>query len=206
MPNKRTAKANPIEERRKEQLTQLEESLRLLRQHQASFVNTKRKVINLLKSTAHAHYEEIDKLAKKAPAALASDLAVEEINYVILEVRNLMPDDVMIQRQKPFVPAGTNPEVRDVVFVLRQIIAGLERADAQAIPAEGIANGLISQVRSLKTVIQASLEGKVIKNETFEKRWQLDNSWFSEEFPHLFDFTKLDALDIINHFRIADDN
>src|SRR6266446_8540260 len=83
--------------------------------------------IRALESVALGLYEELDKLAKKAPADQVTDLALEQTNDVIREAKELLSDDPYIQRYKEFVAAGDNPEHRDVVMILRQIRQGLSR-------------------------------------------------------------------------------
>ena len=82
---------------------------------------------DLLKSVTDGLYEELDKLSKKAPVDEATDLVVDHVNTVIEDVRALAPNDVYVQRVNPFVPAGDNPEHRDVILVLKQLRQGLDR-------------------------------------------------------------------------------
>lgn len=82
-----------------------------------------------LTSANDALYEEMDKLNKKAPAMCISTLSLDRINKVIKSVKELMEDeeDDFIEEIIEFVPAGDMPEYRDVVLVLSQLKAGLER-------------------------------------------------------------------------------
>lgn len=83
-----------------------------------------------LESFTNTLYEEMDKLAKKAPASRLSDLATERVNRPIREAKELMGQhDTYIADLAEFVPAGENPEVRDAVLVLGEIRAALERLD-----------------------------------------------------------------------------
>ena len=72
-------------------------------------------------------YEELDKIYKKAPAEQISDLTVENVNQLIKDTKGIIEDDPYIDRVKEFVPAGDNPEYRDVIVVLRQLRQGLDR-------------------------------------------------------------------------------
>jgi hypothetical protein len=75
-------------------------------------------------------YEEMDKLAKKAPSAPVSDLALKRVNLAVADARSLMAKhDRYIAEIEPFVPAGENPEVRDAVLILREIKQGLLRVN-----------------------------------------------------------------------------
>lgn len=83
-----------------------------------------------LQSFAGTLYEEMDKLAKKAPASRLSDLATERVNRAIREAKELMSQhDPYMADIAEFVPAGDNPEVRDAVLVLGEIRSALKRLD-----------------------------------------------------------------------------
>jgi hypothetical protein len=74
----------------------------------------------------------MDKLAKKAPSSKLSDLATTRINRAIRDANALMADhDRYADDLVEFVPAGDNPETRDAVLVLKEILDGLERLDRQ---------------------------------------------------------------------------
>jgi hypothetical protein len=88
-------------------------------------------LVRRLSSFADALYEEMDKLSKKAPSAAVSDLALGRINRAIRDMRALLSaHDPYVAEIKEFVPAGTNPEVRDAVLVLQEIRAGIARHEA----------------------------------------------------------------------------
>jgi hypothetical protein len=72
-------------------------------------------------------YEELDKIYKKAPEEQISSLTVENVNALIKDTKEIINEDPYIDRVKEFVPAGDNPEYRDVIMVLRQLKQGLKR-------------------------------------------------------------------------------
>jgi hypothetical protein len=72
-------------------------------------------------------YDEIDKLAKKAPADEITELGLRQTNSVISAAKEFLAGDPFIDEITPFVPAGENPEYRDVLLVLRQLKQGLAR-------------------------------------------------------------------------------
>lgn len=77
-------------------------------------------------------YDEMDKLAKKAPSSTLSDLATKRVSRAIEDARALMADhDRYIAEMELFVPAGDNPEVRDAVLMLREIKQGLIRLNSK---------------------------------------------------------------------------
>lgn len=75
-------------------------------------------------------YDEMDKLAKKAPNEPVTDLQLKILNSFISKAKYLLSGDTIIDEVEVFVAAGDNPEYRDVVTVLRQLRQGLERFKA----------------------------------------------------------------------------
>jgi len=82
-----------------------------------------------LVSVTVALYDEMDKLNRKAPAMTISQLSLERVNKLIKSAKDLMQQekDDFIEEIVEFVPAGDMPEYRDVVLVLGQLKAGLDR-------------------------------------------------------------------------------
>ena len=82
-----------------------------------------------LQSVTDALHDELDKLNKKWPEKIVSDLMVQKANKIIVSVKELLkpePDE-FVDEIDEFIPAGDNPESRDVVLVIAQIQAGLRR-------------------------------------------------------------------------------
>lgn len=89
-----------------------------------------------LNSVATGLYEEVDKLAKKAPVDEISDLALKRINAVITEAKELLKSDPFVASIDVFVAAGENPQYRDVLLILREVRQGIKRgAEAREISA-----------------------------------------------------------------------
>ena len=112
----------------------------------------------LLTSVASGVYDESDKLCKKAPAETVTDLALDHINHVISETKAVADDDPFISRIAKFVPAGENPEQRDVVLVLRQIIQGLERTSKTTTNEIEQLDRNLSHARGMSTAISLRLD------------------------------------------------
>ncbi len=81
----------------------------------------------VLRSEVEGLYDEMDKLAKKAPNEPLTALQLKIINSFIRKSKKLLTGDPIINEVEVFVSAGDNPEYRDVVTVLRQIKQGLDR-------------------------------------------------------------------------------
>jgi len=113
-----------------------------------------------LSSHLQGFYEEIDKLTKSKALVEATDLVVQQSNYIIQDAKDLIKGDVHLDRVKEFVPAGTNPEYRDVLLVLRAIQQSLARCETQS---EGRKKNLTSELRGARTIsaaLQCYLDGK----------------------------------------------
>jgi hypothetical protein len=81
-----------------------------------------------LASYVLALYDEMDKLAKKAPSALLSDFALGRVNRALHDAKAVLAKhDRYAADITEFVPAGENPEVRDGVLALREVRQALVR-------------------------------------------------------------------------------
>jgi len=87
----------------------------------------KQKEYELINSDLKGWYDELDKLTKRSPADTVTDLQLETVNDLIVQVKQLITEDDFIEKVKQFVPAGNNPEYRDVIGVLRRLKQGLDR-------------------------------------------------------------------------------
>ena len=156
-----------------------------------------------LSSHLQGFYDEIDKLTKSKALVEATDLVVQQSNYIIQDAKELIKDDVHLDRVKEFVPAGTNPEYRDVLLVLRAIQQSLARCEAQS---EGRKKNLSSELRRAKTIsvaLQCYLDGK--EDSTPSKAeiqavmgGSVSGDCFAEyeDGNDYFDFEKLDRHDL----------
>ncbi len=156
------------------------------------------RTLSLLDSVSLGLYEELDKLCKKAPAEAVTDLALEQVNYVIREAKQLVSNDVYVQRLNEFVPAGDRPEHRDVVVVLRQIRQGLERYRDHLKERRERLDGELSRAKTIMRVLEMYLGGKETLTKRNLQQWgiSLPDAWFSEDFPYPLAWDVLDGLDI----------
>lgn len=89
-----------------------------------------KRAYGMLVSEVTGLYDEMDKLAKKAPNEPVTTLQLKIINSFIKKAKRLLSGDTIVDEVEVFVAAGDNPEYRDAVTVLRQIRQGLERFEA----------------------------------------------------------------------------
>jgi len=96
-------------------------------------------------------YQELDKIYRKAPGEQVSDLTVENVNNLIRDTKEIINEDPYIDRVKEFVPAGDNPEYRDVIIVLRQLMQGLNRFKRSSLYDYEDLNDLASELKDLES-------------------------------------------------------
>ncbi len=197
--------------KRKGQIEQVRDVAANLKQRlQASYADSKR--LALLQSVAIGLYDEGDKLSKKAPAETASDLMLEQVNDIIRETRELLKDDVYVQRLKEFVPAGNNPQLRDVVVVLRQLRQGMERSSTTASDFQRQASSLAHQAQVVVTALELFMETGTAPSDD-SVRYLVEASvlgianhdWFvfnSRTHQHYFNLDKLDRTNIAEYFEV----
>jgi hypothetical protein len=199
-----------LKDKRTTQLENLKEVIKEMSNELEKLRGERKKQLDLLKSETQGLYEELDKLSKKAPSEEVTHLALENINYLIDETKKFLEDDAIIQRIKPFVAAGDNPQLRDAVLVLRQVMQGLQRYDASVLPRTNAVKELLSEARALREVLQIYLE----KNHVIESKGTdsflsdsakraLNKDWFSGTFE-AFRYEKLDEIDIKKYFSDRD--
>jgi poly-D-alanine transfer protein DltD len=131
-------KAAQTRERKKQEAEQrrLEEEQRELAEQQEREEELRqglrmKQAYDMLLSEVTGLYDEMDKLAKKAPNEPVTNLQLKIINSFIKKAKHLLSGDTIINEVEVFVAAGDNPEYRDAVTVLRQIRQGLERFKAK---------------------------------------------------------------------------
>jgi ElaB/YqjD/DUF883 family membrane-anchored ribosome-binding protein len=118
-------KVTELKQTRIAQLSQIQEIIAKIEPILKKASGYQKSQVNLLESVSLGLYDEIDKLAKKAPAEPVTDLVFAQMNQVIRETKELVEDDPYVQRLQEFVAAGDNPQHRDAVVVLRQVRQGL---------------------------------------------------------------------------------
>ena len=192
-------------ERRKGQLTQLDQVVDVLTKRLDDLRQKKQKV-DLLQSASLGLYDELDKLAKKAGADQVTDLALEQVTEFVRDAKALMPEDAYVQRQKEFVAAGDNPEHRDVVFVMRQLRQGLERFDANVTSLQTRWKESLADGRGVRVAVQllqaddceAVSKGDLDENEVaVTDRWWVETEDFEEP---VFSLDVLDRTNILSYF------
>lgn len=194
-----SAKGQQRKEIFKKKLVELNELLEINNEEREKLKKTKQ-TLSLLESVSNGLYSETEKLCKKNPNLLATNLIVEQVNQVIKETKETIENDPYIERLKEFVPAGENPEIQDVVIVLKQILQGLLRYKGK--PDENIKS--FASDRTQMKILQTCIVTLIDDNEELDKS-ELEygkyyNSWFDDTYPHYFNFSKLEETDLFDYF------
>ena len=197
-------KENPLQVRQN-QAKQLEEAIKAI---EASIADLQKKstVVALLDSVSQGLYEEIDKLARKAPAEPLTELAVGQANDLIRETKELLSDDTFVQRLNEFVPAGDNPQHRDAVVVLRQIRQGLERSQKQFSALHMLWHSRLREAEAAVIAVELFLQGRqeVSKDDLKANGVQVEDDWLvGSGFNKSFSFLRLDRTNIPEYFGQA---
>ena len=135
--------------------------------------------LGLVKSVAVSLYTELDKLSKKSPTHELSDLALAQVNQVISDAKALLQDDPYIDRIKEFVAAGDNPEHRDAVMVLGQVLAGIDRGAAPLASRTNAARRLVGEAEALAELLTKFSDGS---NDHYAQWHELESKnkkWFN---------------------------
>ena len=80
----------------------------------------------LLHSMLSGMYDEIDKLCKKKPDMLLSDLKVEKINELIAPIKELLKEENPFIEKIQLVDKDDPMELSDVIIILSQLTKGLD--------------------------------------------------------------------------------
>ena len=182
---------------------QLEEIGSIVENSQAKLAKYKkqREKYKLLLSVASGLYEEVDKVSKKAPAEPVTNLVYEEVNQVIQESKELAQDDAYMQRLKQFVAAGENPPYRDVVVALKLSLQGLERFREQLDRLETAEDTRSQEARAVQSALKYFVENEATPSRDVlrDMTTPAPSNWL-EGYEGLFDFRRLDRMDISTYF------
>ena len=198
----RSDKATQLKQTRTEQLAQIRGIIAVMEPRLQKAIGSQRSQLNLIESVSLGLYDEIDKLAKKAPAEPVTDLVLTKMNEVIKETKELVADDLYVQRLQEFVPAGDNPQHRDAVVVLRQVRQGLERFHKQFDSLTSKLKPTLKDAKGIERAVKLYLNGSESISEEELKSYEMEvsASWLTDNYPKRFVFSKLDKINIATYF------
>lgn len=191
--------------RREEQRKQIEAVIPPLAKA-SSDMKIQQQTLDLLQSVSEGLYEEVDKLAKKSPADQISSLVLGQVNDLIRESKDLVSNDPFMRRYNEFVPAGDNPEHRDVVVVLRQIRQGLDRFAGRLTSKRNRTRELLSDAQGIRMGLIILGEG----NENASKRHleanqaTISSYWQTSGYEPDLNLNLLDRTDLVSYFAVPE--
>lgn len=172
----------------------------------------KNKQRKALLSHLRTFYSEMNNIAKGKAMSLipVAELMVTQINDAISDAKNLIRNDVYLDRVKPFISAGNPPSYPEVLLVAKTVEEVLVRQghdfDARL--------EAIKQKQHEATTVQAGLECAIenveyaVSMDDVEARLDdaPDGNWTTtdDQGDELFDLGRLDELDISAYFAELD--
>lgn len=186
----------------KETLSLLDQELISALAARTAELSTLASTLDVLKDVSTGLYDEIDKLCKKAPAETITDLALNQVNTVIKETKEIPIVDAFVARLTEFIPAGNNPEHRDVVVVLKQLQLGQVRLTQSISGANSTNRRLLAEAKGLVCAIELLVEGTsqadIGKNALKYYGHHMSDYWYDEE--ECFNFNRIAEMDPKTYF------
>ncbi len=179
----------------KKQKTELQASLQVLATKVAEInderVKTKKSIssLELVESVVESLYAELDKLSKKSPSHPLSNLALSQVNQAIKDSKELLEGDPYVDRITEFVAAGDNPEHRDGVLILGQIISGISRGKPRLKGRGETLFKLSNEADALEELISTFVNGDEENNTEWHALFRINSRWFEGD---TFSFENLD--------------
>ena len=140
---------------------------------------------------------------------------MEQVNSTLSEIQELMIDDRHIEKLKKFVPAGDLPEVRDVLFVLRQARQGMERFSKKLNQEKEKIGTLLLEAEAIKIALE--LFQQEYSNDDYHSSYEIEtddiqtllgtsvpNEWkIIKSVNSIFNFERLDYIEIVDYFKLS---
>jgi hypothetical protein len=191
--------------RRKKQLTEITQAEEALHAELNRLREDSRK-LQFQKSVASGLYIEIDKLTKKAPAEEVTELVLKHVNDLIRQAKDLLKSDEYMKGLTEFIPAGNNPQYRDVIIVLRQIRHAFDRLTISLGPRLDKVKDLITQAETVRVALGFYIQGETTpdKDDIEFNIPSASERWLDVRHPYKFRFDILDQTNITEYFIIED--
>lgn len=199
------AKKTDLVAKRDQQLQDVTHTLEDLQTHLAK-LNRAARQLQFFQSIESGLYLEIDKLTKKAPAEEVTDLLLKHVNDLICQTKVLLAHDDYMKGLVQFVPAGNNPQHRDVIIVLRQIHQALDRFRASLTVETERTRTLIKEADTIRIATTFFVQGttKPTKGDVANNIEEVSSKWFTDGHPYTFRFDKLDSINTTEYFAIPE--
>jgi hypothetical protein len=160
-------------------------------------------------------YDEVNKLAKGKALVEVTPLFVKDANAIIRDAKEIVTNDIYLDRIKEFVPAGNNPVYPEVLVVVRAVRQSLGRCNTDLQAKENQLAGTLRRTRTVIGALECFLSGEEDTAYASKDDVKLhidgpvDEScffWDNEGRAHFFDFDKLDAQSLEDYLSIKKHN
>ena len=166
-----------------------------------------------LLSHLRTFYLEMSQIAKGKGVVLVpvAELMVTQINNAIADAKQLISDDIYLDRVKQFVSAGDPPTYSEVLLVTKTVEEVLNRHAAEFKDRSNAISRKLKEAWTIESGIECSIDDleNVVLRESVEERMDgPDANWFFEDQDgeELFDLERLDNLDLDAHFATVEED
>lgn len=168
-----------------------------------------------LSNHSEGFYDEINKLAKGKTLVETTPLFVDQANDIIRDAKDIVKNDVYLDRTKEFVPAGNNPVYPDVLVTVRTVRQSLGRCKTDLRAQE---KRLVETLCRARTVVGAlecflsdeeNAEYAIKENVEAFVEGDVDDSCFRSETDigeECFDFDQFDTHTLEEYLSIDEEN
>lgn len=202
---------------RAERTAQLEKAKNTLEQLQVELRTLRKKAKSREALANHlvGFYNEIDKLAKGRSLIEATPLVVDQANDIIRDAKQIVENDVYLDRIKEFVPAGNNPVYPDVLVTIRVVRQSLYRCGKNLEKQEERILGALTKARTVVGALECFLSGEESSEFALKEDVEryvvgnLDDSCFyanEDAGQDCFDFDDLDSQSVEQYIRKIEDS
>lgn len=204
--------------KRSERASQLEQANKILGELQAELKALRKtaKKCSDLSNHLTGFYEEINKLAKGRALVEATSLVVDQANDIIRDAKQIVENDVYLDRIKEFVPAGNNPFYPDVLLVARAVRQSLDRCETELESQKERILSTLTRARTVAGALECFLSdeensefglkndvARYVSGETDDSCFEWYDSGDGREL--CFDFESLDSESMEKYIRETGD-
>ena len=165
-----------------------------------------------LLSHLRTFYLEMSQIAKGKGLVLlpVAELMVTQINNAIADAKQLITNDIYLDRVKQFISAGDPPTYSEVLLT-KTVEEVLTRHASEFKARSTVVTRRLNEAWTIESGLECSiddLEHAVLRESVEERMNAPDGSWFLEDQngDELFDLERLDNLDFDAHFAAAEGN
>lgn len=168
-----------------------------------------------LSNHSEGFYDEINKLAKGKTLVETTPLFVDQTNDIIRDAKDIVKNDVYLDRIKEFVPAGNSPVYPEVLVTVRAVRQSLGRCKADFRVQEKRLIEALSRARTVVGALECFLSDEENAEYAIKENVEafvvggVDDSCFSSDTEggvERFDFDQFDSQTLEEYLSIEEEN